>query len=204
MTASVRRIRLAAPLVLVLAAPLTPVHAQTPVPPGPAPQVPPSAVAPVPAVPTADPAPAAAPAVAPPADLARPDGVAPPRRLPPASPVAPPPRSFEDKKVAVLQGLDKITARTSTFTVPVGQAGGFGLLSVTVRACRKTPPIDPPESAAFVEIVEQKPGEPAQRRFSGWMFASSPALSAMEHPVYDVWVVDCRNDSTSSSSSGAQ
>lgn len=118
----------------------------------------------------------------------------------------PPPqqRTFEDKSVAVLQGLDKITARTSTFTVQVGGRNRFGQLEVGVRACRKAPPIDPPESAAFLEITEQKPGEAPKRHFSGWMFASSPALSAMEHPVYDVWVIDCRNEATSSPSSEAQ
>jgi hypothetical protein len=60
-----------------------------------------------------------------------------------------------------------------------------------LRACDKRPPEETPESAAFLQVVEQKPGEQPVTRFSGWMFASSPALSAMEHPVYDLWVLDC-------------
>jgi hypothetical protein len=94
---------------------------------------------------------------------------------------------------AVLQGLDKITARISTIRVGVGQTVSFGSLQITVDACDKRPPEEPPESAAFLQVVEQKPDEQPVMRFSGWMFASSPALSAMEHPVYDLWVLDCSN-----------
>jgi len=84
--------------------------------------------------------------------------------------------------VALLQGLDKITARVSKFEAPVG---------IRVRDCEKNPPEETPESAAFLEIDEVRPGEANLRVFSGWMFASSPALSALEHPVYDVNVLDC-------------
>ncbi len=92
---------------------------------------------------------------------------------------------------AVLQGLDKITARISTIKVAVGETVNFGSLQITLQACDKKPPEETPESAAFLQIVEQKQGEQPVTRFSGWMFASSPAVSALEHPVYDVWVVDC-------------
>jgi hypothetical protein len=102
---------------------------------------------------------------------------------------------------AVLQGLDKVTARISTIEAPIDKPVRFGTLEVVVRTCSKRPPEEPPESAAFVEIYEARPGEERVGLFSGWMFASSPALSAMEHPVYDVWVVDCMNDSSSSASS---
>ncbi len=95
-------------------------------------------------------------------------------------------------EAAVLQGLDKITARISTIKAPIGQAVRFGALEITVRACDKRPPEEPPESAAYMEIREIRPGEPPARVFAGWMFASSPALSALEHPVYDVSVVDCQ------------
>ena len=94
---------------------------------------------------------------------------------------------------AVLQGLDKITARVSTIKVGVGETVNFGSLQITLKACDKHPPEETPESAAFLQVVEQKPGEQPVMRFSGWMFASSPALSAMEHPVYDLWVLDCDN-----------
>lgn len=95
------------------------------------------------------------------------------------------------KPAAKLQGLDKVTARTTTFTIAVGETKAFGSLRITLRACRENPPIDPPESAAFLEIVDAKPDEQATPVFSGWMFASSPALSAMENPIYDVWVLSC-------------
>ena len=102
-------------------------------------------------------------------------------------------------EIAVLQGLDKITARISTIEAPIGATVSFGALQITARACDKRPPEEPPESAAFLEIVEVKPDEPPTTRFIGWMFASSPALSALEHPVYDLWVIDCTNASTSDS-----
>lgn len=91
---------------------------------------------------------------------------------------------------AVLQAMDKVTARISKIEAPIGQAVRYGELEIHVKSCRKRPPEEPPESAAFLEIFETKKGE-RRRVFGGWMFASSPALSAMEHPVYDVWVVDC-------------
>jgi hypothetical protein len=97
-------------------------------------------------------------------------------------------------ETAVLQGLDKITARISTLEVPVNQTARFGSLEITVRRCDKTPPEEPPESAAFMEIVDARPDSPPVLLFSGWMFASSPAVSALEHPVYDVWVIDCKPD----------
>jgi hypothetical protein len=97
--------------------------------------------------------------------------------------------------VAMLQGLDKVTARVSPVEAPLDTPIRFGRLEITVRACRETPPTEPPESAAFLEIRELPPkseeGRPPIDLFSGWMFASSPALSALEHPVYDVWVLDC-------------
>jgi hypothetical protein len=95
----------------------------------------------------------------------------------------------------VLQGLDKITARVSTIRIPVGSTVGFGALQITARACDKHPPEETPEAAAFLEVVEVKPDEKPVPRFSGWMFASSPALSALEHPVYDLVVLDCVNQS---------
>ena len=93
----------------------------------------------------------------------------------------------------LLQGLDKITARVSTIQVPVGGTVTFGALQITARACDKHPPEEAPEAAAFLEVVEVKPDEKPVQRFSGWMFASSPALSALEHPVYDLIVLDCLN-----------
>ena len=102
--------------------------------------------------------------------------------------------------VAVLQGLDKVTARISTVRAPVGLTVRFGSLEIVARACVKRPPEETPESAAFLEISDVKQGEVPVKVFSGWMFASSPALSALEHPVYDISVVDCTNSSSSDSS----
>jgi hypothetical protein len=100
-----------------------------------------------------------------------------------------------EHRVAILQGLDKVTARVSTVRAPLDEPTQFGTLEVVARTCRETPPTEPPESAAFLEIRELPPasdvdGTPVEL-FSGWMFASSPAASALEHPVYDIWVIDC-------------
>lgn len=93
---------------------------------------------------------------------------------------------------AVMQGLDKITARVSRFDAPVGQSVAFGTLSIVVRDCEKSAPEEQPENAAFVEITENRPDEQTVRLFSGWMFSSSPALSELEHPVYDVNLLECK------------
>jgi hypothetical protein len=110
------------------------------------------------------------------------------------TPAAPPAQLLPSQPlpIAVLQGLDKITARIYTFEAPIDRTIGFGTLKVTARVCRKRPPEYPPESAAFLEIVEERPGGTPRNIFNGWMFASSPALNPLEHPVYDVWVIDCR------------
>lgn len=95
--------------------------------------------------------------------------------------------------IAVLQTLDKVTGRVRTIDAPIDQTVRFGTLDIMARTCRKRPPEEPPESAAFLEVREIKPGETPRSLFVGWMFASSPAVSALEHPVYDVWVIDCKS-----------
>ncbi|ARJ65753.1 hypothetical protein WV31_08835 [Magnetospirillum sp. ME-1] len=113
---------------------------------------------------------------------------------PPSMPAAPPQMTGTDLSfdTAVLQGLDKVTARVVTVEAPVGAPVHVGALEIIVRACKKRRPEDQPESAAFLDIWELRKDQPAAALFRGWMFASSPALSAMEHPVYDIWVLDCR------------
>ncbi|MEE8213856.1 MAG: DUF2155 domain-containing protein [Alphaproteobacteria bacterium] len=108
-------------------------------------------------------------------------------------------------EVAVLQGMDKVTARVSTIEAPVGEVVKFGTLEIIARHCDKRPPEETPESASFLDIWEVRQGEAAVSLFRGWMYASSPALSALEHPVYDVWVLDCRKSSSKapSTSEGA-
>jgi hypothetical protein len=103
--------------------------------------------------------------------------------------------------VAVLQGLDKVTARVSRIEVAVGETVTFGALEIAADACYKRPPEETPESAAFLRISETQPGEEPETVFSGWMFASSPALSALGHPVYDIWVIDCISADTAASES---
>ena len=99
---------------------------------------------------------------------------------------------MEDYPSVKLQGLDKSVGRTVTFEAKVGSTIQYGPLFIKIHACRKAPPIEKPESASFLQIWEVPPGsEKSEWVFSGWMFASSPALSAMDHPVYDVWVLDC-------------
>ncbi len=92
----------------------------------------------------------------------------------------------------VLRGLDKVTARVVTLEAKVGSTVIFGTLEITVRACDRSPPTEPPESKVFFDIYEIKPGEQKTDLFHGWMFASSPALNALEHPVYDIWVIQCK------------
>jgi hypothetical protein len=102
-------------------------------------------------------------------------------------------RATIDHPFARLQSLDKITARTITFEAKVGSTIKFGPLYIKIRACRTAPDIEQPESAAFAQIWEVPEDAEPQWVFSGWMFASSPALSSMDHPIYDVWVLDCFN-----------
>ena len=115
----------------------------------------------------------------------------------------PAPEDWRKQEVAVLQGLDKVTARISRFEVPVGGTYRFGTFNIQVETCQDLPPTLPPESAAFVHIEDQPPDEQPTELFSGWMFASSPGLHAVEHPVYDVWVASCKSASTEGQSSDA-
>jgi len=105
-------------------------------------------------------------------------------------------RATVDHPVVKLRSLDKITARTQVFEAQVGRTIKFGSIYIKVQACRKAPELEQPESAAFLQVWEVPPAqdkqdEKAEWIFSGWMFASSPGLSAMDHPIYDVWVLDC-------------
>lgn len=98
------------------------------------------------------------------------------------------------KRMAVLRTLDKITGRTRDVEAPAGVPIRFATLTITLRWCYTRPPEETPETTAFLEIVEQPEGDQARQMFSGWMFASSPALNALEHPIYDVWVITCKTN----------
>ncbi len=92
---------------------------------------------------------------------------------------------------AKLRALDKITGRTQDIVIPVDETIKYGTLDITARKCLKRPPEETPETTTFLEIRETPQDEETVIQFMGWMFASSPALNALEHPVYDVWVIDC-------------
>ncbi|MDB2438872.1 DUF2155 domain-containing protein [Hellea sp.] len=97
----------------------------------------------------------------------------------------------------VLRTLDKVTATTEDYTVKIGDELQYGSLTVAVKHCEKKPPEDVPETYAFLQIDDLKldgKGDDAEkdRIFSGWMLASNPAISALDHGVYDIWVIDCK------------
>lgn len=98
------------------------------------------------------------------------------------------------RRVILLRALDKITGRAVDLTAPAGRTVRFATLSIAARFCHKRPPEEPPDSSAFLQIRELKPNEAPVTVFSGWMFAASPSINALEHPVYDVWVINCITD----------
>ena len=117
--------------------------------------------------------------------------------------------TYVQKDRATLRALDKITGRSTDIEVKVGEPVVFGSLKVELEVCYQTPPEEAPESAAFLKIASTQPvavetmdaavdandvetaNDDNPILFSGWMFASSPGLSALEHPVYDIWVIRC-------------
>jgi hypothetical protein len=97
--------------------------------------------------------------------------------------------------IAVFAGLDKITGAITTFEVPVNGRKRFGALEVAPRVCYSRPITEQPKTTTFVEVEERLHDGKARRIFTGWMFAESPGLNAVEHPVYDVWLSGCRDPS---------
>jgi hypothetical protein len=106
---------------------------------------------------------------------------------------APKPPEYEDMPQVELRILDKVRAESKTYVLNVGRTVAYANIRIRPRACRTSSPLDDPEDAAFLQIWEVKPDNTSGWIFSGWMFASSPSLSAMDHPVYDVSVLDCKN-----------
>lgn len=127
--------------------------------------------------------------------------------------------TYVQKDEATLRALDKITGRSTNIKIEVGEPVVFGSLKVELDVCYQRPPEEPPESAAFLKIASTQPvavetmeaavaadtvettSEDNPLLFSGWMFASSPGLSALEHPVYDIWVIRCTTPDPVKSSS---
>jgi hypothetical protein len=93
---------------------------------------------------------------------------------------------------AAFSGLDKISGRIIMFDVALNETVQFGALQVTPRACYTRPPTETQNTTAFVEVDEITLKAEIRRIFSGWMFANSPGLNAVEHPIYDVWLIDCK------------
>lgn len=130
-------------------------------------------------------------------------GAAPAAALPVDAATEEPVAELEDEpmtpqKFAILGTLDKVTGRTATLEVPVDKVTNFGALFLQVKACQKASAFaNQPENAAFVQMWQAADAGLNSKAtiwvFSGWMFSSSPSLSAMDHPVYDVWVIDCKN-----------
>lgn len=122
------------------------------------------------------------------------------RRALPGETVAPapdetviaPPRQRINNQTAVFSGLDKITGRIIAFDVAIDETVQFGALQVTPKVCYTRPPTETPQTTTFVEVDEVTLGGEVRRIYGGWMFAASPGLSGVEHPVYDVWLTDCK------------
>jgi hypothetical protein len=103
----------------------------------------------------------------------------------------PPPQRIANP-TAVFSGLDKITGRITSFDVAINETVQFGALQVTPRVCYSRPPTETPQTDGFVEVDEVTLKGEIKRIFTGWMFAASPGLHAVEHPIYDVWLTDCK------------
>lgn len=94
--------------------------------------------------------------------------------------------------VAALAGLDKITGRITRFDVYIGETVLFGALELTPRACYNRPATETQRTSAFLEVDQRSLNGASKRIFTGWMFADSPALHAIDHAIYDVWLIECK------------
>lgn len=97
--------------------------------------------------------------------------------------------------VAAFTGLDKITGRITSFDVYIDETVQFGALQITPRACYTRPPTETQRTSVFVEVDQVSLRGTVERVFTGWMFADSPALNAIDHAVYDIWLIDCKQSS---------
>jgi hypothetical protein len=109
-----------------------------------------------------------------------------------------------DNGVAVFSALDKVTARTSKFEVPLNSTAQFGQLKVTPRVCYSRPPEEQPKTTSFVEVDEIQLDGQEKRIFTGWMFAESPGLNPLLHPVFDVWLTACSQPQRTPGAKGPQ
>jgi hypothetical protein len=100
-----------------------------------------------------------------------------------------------ENQTAIFAALDKVTARIRRLEAPLGKTEEFGTLRITARACYSRAPTETPKTSTFVEIDEMQRDGKVKRIFSGWMFAESPGLNALQHPVFDLWLTDCASPS---------
>jgi hypothetical protein len=115
--------------------------------------------------------------------------------VPPDEVVVQPPPQRIINPTAVFAGLDKITGRITSFDVAIEETVQFGALRVTPHACFSRPPTETPRTDAFIDVDEVTLQGEVRRVFTGWMFATSPGLHAVEHPIYDIWLTDCKGGS---------
>lgn len=94
--------------------------------------------------------------------------------------------------VAIFSGLDKITGRILSFEVGIDETVEYGAFLVTPRVCYTRPITEPQNTTAFIEVDEITVAGDTKRLFGGWIFASSPGLNGVEHPIYDVWLIGCK------------
>ena len=117
---------------------------------------------------------------------------APPAAAAVSTPPSAPAMVAPSKAILMMRGLDKITGRASDISAPMNVPVKYATLTITARYCYSTPATETPETAAFVQIEDDRPDKPHKQVFSGWMYASSPGLNAMQHPLYDVWAIFCK------------
>lgn len=101
-------------------------------------------------------------------------------------------QGWVERRTAELQALDKVTARISVIRATLGQPLQFGTLTITLRACHARPPDEVPDAAAWLEITDSLSPPNSGPVFRGWLFAATPAVNMLEHPVYDLRVLNCR------------
>ncbi len=101
-------------------------------------------------------------------------------------------QAWVPRQNARLQALDKVTARVTVVEARVGEVARFGTLSIVLRACNARPADEVPDAAAWMEITDSRAAAGSEPAFRGWMFANAPAVNALEHPVYDIRVLECR------------
>ena len=92
---------------------------------------------------------------------------------------------------AVMQAMDKVTGRVNKVTIPVKSKISFGDFSLVLRACKKRPAEETPENFAFIDVTDKSFGTEEYNIFRGWVLSSTPGISAIEHPIYDVWLLEC-------------